>query len=144
MRLLRTVSIGRIGFNANALPVVLPVAFSVDGDSLVIRTCGGSQMDDAIRDGVVAFEADDADGRRVMGWSVSITGVAREITDGDEIERVQRLPLAYWTDGRPSRLIRISLDLMSGRRSGARSRIGVVRVNGADVASAVATDSSLA
>src|SRR5436190_3857720 len=76
-------AIGRIGFHADALPVVLPVAFAVDGDSIVFAAKVGSKLEVAMQDAVVAFEADEFDLIRDTGWSVAVTGFATEIVDPD-------------------------------------------------------------
>lgn len=63
------------GFHHEALPVVLPVAFALEDEGVVIRVRPGSQLDAALRASVVGFEADDVDPDGV-GWSVAVTGVA--------------------------------------------------------------------
>jgi len=55
LRLLSGARTGRVGFHADALPVVLPVAFAVDYLGIVVRVRAGSQIDYATRDAVVAF-----------------------------------------------------------------------------------------
>ena len=126
LRLLPEARIGRIGFHAGALPVILPVAFAVDADSVVVRVLAGSQLDLATRDAVVAFEADDMDVDGKRGWSVTATGVATEISDPAELARARRLPLGAWGSEEDARLVRISLELISGRRdtSGVRGEVG--------------------
>lgn len=41
LRLLRTVSVGRIVFTEHALPAIQPVNFTVEGGEVFIRTSGG-------------------------------------------------------------------------------------------------------
>lgn len=50
------------------------------------------------------------------GWSVVVTGVAREVTDPDELAASRRAPLARWVPKGNGRLIAISTDMISGRR----------------------------
>ncbi len=120
--LLGRVSIGRVGCSTGALPTVLPVNFVVDGESVVIRTAPGSKLDAATRHAVVAFEADDIDPVYHSGWSVLATGMARAITDPDELERVRRLPLAPWgASSSDAAYVRIGAELLSGRRLGVRA-----------------------
>src|SRR5690348_17101209 len=74
MELLREVPVGRIGLTLNALPAVLPVNFAVlDGD-IVIRTGGGTKLQAAMSNAVVAFETDGYDDEDQTGWSVMLTG----------------------------------------------------------------------
>jgi len=116
LRLLSGARTGRVGFHAGALPVVLPVAFAVDDLAIVVGVRPGSQLDDATRDAVVAFEADDVDPGVGTAWSVSVTGVTSDITDPTELARVRSLGLDGWAGGATGRFKRISTDLISGRR----------------------------
>jgi uncharacterized protein len=116
VRLLGETSLGRIGVHVSSLPVVLPVNYALDGDSIVFRTGEGSKLDAATRNAVVAFEVDDVDPVYHEGWSVMVTGMAREVTDADEIEQLSRLPLAHWAPVPGRRFVRVPLELVSGRR----------------------------
>lgn len=96
---------------------MLPVNFVLTPDGIVFRTGWGTKLDAATRNTVVAFEADDFTTFTHSGWSVVVTGVAREVTDPDEVERVRNLPLAHWGGGdRTDRYVCISTELVSGRR----------------------------
>ena len=116
MRLLATTTLGRIGVQSGALPTVLPVNFAVHDDVIVIRTSSGTKLDAATRNTVVAFEADRIDSVYHSGWSVSVTGVAREVVDPEELARMGRLPLAHWAPGHADRFVAISTEMVSGRR----------------------------
>jgi len=118
LRLLSGARTGRVGFHAGALPVVLPVAFAVDDLAIVVGVRPGSQLDDATRDAVVAFEADDVDPGAGTAWSVSVTGVTSDITDPTELAHVRSLGLDGWAGGATGRFKRISTDLISGRQGG--------------------------
>lgn len=121
--LLRTAVIGRVGCSSGALPTVLPVNFVVDGESVVIRTTSGSKLEAATRHAVVAFEADEIDPVYHGGWSVVLTGVASAITDEAELDRVRHLPLNPWGVAHDGVYVRISAELVSGRRLGALSHV---------------------
>src|SRR5919199_4295762 len=116
MQLLTRVRIGRVGFSAKALPVVLPVSFALDGEGVVIRVRSGSQIETGAREAIVAFEADDIDPSEGRAWSVSVTGTASAISDAAELARARGLDLGDWGGDGVDQFIRISLDLMSGRR----------------------------
>jgi nitroimidazol reductase NimA-like FMN-containing flavoprotein (pyridoxamine 5'-phosphate oxidase superfamily) len=113
--LLRTAPVGRIGFSSGALPTILPVNFLVDGEHLLVLTGRGSKLDAATRNAVVAFEADDIDPTERAGWSVVVTGVAREVPP-DEAAAVDLSGLDRWAPGEDGRVIAISLEVVSGRR----------------------------
>src|SRR5690606_10684839 len=79
MRLLASASLGRLGITTGALPTVLPVNFRLVGDQIVFRTGSGTKLDAATDNAVVAFEVDDMDPVWHTGWSVVVTGMAREV-----------------------------------------------------------------
>jgi nitroimidazol reductase NimA-like FMN-containing flavoprotein (pyridoxamine 5'-phosphate oxidase superfamily) len=121
-RLLSTVAVGRVALTRHALPVILPVNFTVDGQTIVLRTGPGSVLA-AARDGVVvAFEADELDPRLEAGWSVLVTGTMREITGASELLRVNRLHLFPWAGGDRPFYVRITPGIVSGRRVGSWRR----------------------
>ena len=113
IRLLGSVSLGRIGITAGALPTILPINFRVDGDRILFRTGVGTKLDAATRGAVVAFEADDFDPMYHSGWSVVVTGVARAVDDPDD-RALHTTP--RWAPGHDERLVEVSIDQVSGRR----------------------------
>jgi nitroimidazol reductase NimA-like FMN-containing flavoprotein (pyridoxamine 5'-phosphate oxidase superfamily) len=114
--LLASATVGRIAITANALPVILPVNFVLFDDHIVVRTGRGTKLDAATRNTVVAFEVDELDYADMTGWSVVVTGVARELTAPDELAVVSATPAARWAPGPAGRYIAISTDMISGRR----------------------------
>lgn len=115
LRLLATARVGRVGLTSGALPRILPVNFRMVDDRVVIRTGVGSKLDAALRNAVVAFEADDFDVIDHTGWSVLVTGVAEELPH-DGIDETERTRVPRWAPGPDGRLVAISTALISGRR----------------------------
>jgi nitroimidazol reductase NimA-like FMN-containing flavoprotein (pyridoxamine 5'-phosphate oxidase superfamily) len=115
-RLLASATIGRVGLCSGALPTVLPVNFLLIDDGVVFRTGRGSKLAAATHGTVVAFEADDIDPLTHSGWSVVVTGMAREVSGLDDLERLRTLPLAHWGDSDADRYVVISTDIVTGRR----------------------------
>jgi nitroimidazol reductase NimA-like FMN-containing flavoprotein (pyridoxamine 5'-phosphate oxidase superfamily) len=115
IELLRTVSVGRVLVTVGALPAAFPVNFALMGDDIVFCTGVGTKLDAAIRDTVVGFEVDEFDVAGHSGWSVLVTGHAREIADPLD-EGVTRLALRSWLPAAPERYVRISSQLVTGRR----------------------------
>jgi nitroimidazol reductase NimA-like FMN-containing flavoprotein (pyridoxamine 5'-phosphate oxidase superfamily) len=115
LRLLRSTPVGRLGFSTGALPTILPVNYVVDGDRLLVRTGPGSKLDAAIRNAVVAFEADEVDEEQQLGWSVVVTGMASE-AHPDDGRQADLSSLDRWAPQGDGRVLAISLDVMSGRR----------------------------
>jgi uncharacterized protein len=116
LRLLATATLGRVGLSIDALPRVLPVNFRFDGRQILIRTGMGTKLNAAANNAVVAFEVDEIDPVAHTGWSVMVTGMARELTDPGELAAAQTPPLARWAPGDDHRVIAISTELLSGRR----------------------------
>jgi len=118
LRLLGTVSIGRVGFAAGGEVMVLPVNFVMDGQAVVFRTASGSKVA-AVEDGnAVAFEADNYDDITQSGWSVMVNGRAELVDDDPEISRLSQLGLNPWASAldRPF-WIRIRPTAVTGRRT---------------------------
>lgn len=116
LRLMAGATLGRIGVSSGALPTVLPVNFWLDGERILVLTGSGSKLDAAARNAVVAFEVDDFDPTYHSGWSVVVTGVAREVTDPDELASLADAPLTRWAPQGASRVMAIATDVISGRR----------------------------
>jgi uncharacterized caspase-like protein len=118
MRLLGSVSLGRIVFTARALPAIRPVNHLVDGDYVIIRTDLSASITSELRSepgSVVAYEADAIDPAERLGWSVIVVGVARRVIDVDEAA-VYRRALRPWVDGVKDQVIAIHTDMVTGFR----------------------------
>ena len=113
--LLRTRSLGRLGYVAGGMPRILPFNFIFHQGSVVLRT-GYGEVLDAVHLRHVVFEVDDADTDTSSGWSVIVQGVAEEIWRPEELDIVRRLPLHPWAPGDRDHYIRILSSTISGRR----------------------------
>ena len=122
MRLMGSVPVGRIVYTRQALPAVELVNFAlVDGD-IVVRTSAEGKLAAATRGAVVAFEADTVDLDVQAGWSVTIVGQARAVTDDEEIRRLEQVALTSWVPGQSGHFIRIWPAIVNGRRVGGHAR----------------------
>jgi uncharacterized protein len=121
LHLMASVSIGRIVFTRQALPAVELVNFALDRGDIVIRTDGDGKLAAAIREAVVAFEADCVDPARLSGWSVTVIGQSREVTEAGETDRLLRMSLNSWAPGERAQFARISPVILNGRRLDARA-----------------------
>ncbi|KQW10719.1 pyridoxamine 5'-phosphate oxidase family protein [Streptomyces sp. Root369] len=116
LRLMAKAPIGRIVYTRRALPAVLPVNFTLDGDgAILLRTSAASELVRAIDGAVVAFEADDVDAARHSGWSVVVTGTATVVTDPDEGGRLARTGPVSWVPAPQEVYVRIDPELVTGR-----------------------------
>ena len=118
LRLLASVPIARVALAINAVPVVLPVNFVLDGDEIIIRSAAGTKLDAALGCDVVAVEADQYDEFDHSGWSVVVKGRVRKLTDPAEVKRAAALPLRPWGSETAHHYLAVSTELVSGRRVG--------------------------
>jgi nitroimidazol reductase NimA-like FMN-containing flavoprotein (pyridoxamine 5'-phosphate oxidase superfamily) len=116
LRLLSTAVLGRLAVSTAALPTILPVNFCFDGQQILFRTGDGTKLHAATRNAVVAFEVDEIEQASQTGWSVVVTGVARELTGPDELDAAAAHALVRWAPGPDHRVVAISTDMVSGRR----------------------------
>ncbi|MGH3267662.1 MAG: pyridoxamine 5'-phosphate oxidase family protein [Trebonia sp.] len=116
LRLMATVPVGRIAYTRQAMPAVEPVNFTLDDGTVVFRTARGGKLAAATLRAVVAFQADDLDPVTRSGWSVTVVGLAQEVTEPAEVARLGRLDLETWAPGTRDHIIRITPEVVTGRR----------------------------
>jgi hypothetical protein len=119
IRLLASVPVGRIVYTRQAMPAVELVNFALHDGDIVIKTDARGKLAAATRGAVVAFEADSVDASGHAGWSVTLVGQARAVTDGEEIRDLDQIALAPWAPGNRDHYIRITPAIVNGRRLGA-------------------------
>lgn len=118
LQLLGSVPIGRVVFTHQALPAIRPVNHLLDGDSIVIRTSGGSTLAQSVAargDLVVAYEADMIDSDKQLGWSVIVIGRACKVDDDDAAAGYRR-KLQPWVAGTFDEIMRIQVEIVDGFR----------------------------
>lgn len=109
--------VGRLAVMDGGTPVILPVNYALDGDSIVFRTGKGLKLQVAMRS-AASFEIDQIDRNERTGWSVVVTGVLEEITDYDAAtwQRALSLPVEPWAPGRKDHWLRLVPRRITGRR----------------------------
>jgi len=112
--LLRAEVLGRIGFNDDAGPVVLPINYRVHDDSVVIATGWATSLAQFALGKTVALEVEDLDPMTESGRSVLVRGRAELLTDDPRPEPTA-LPRP-WADGPRPLLIRVVPESITGRR----------------------------
>ena len=118
--LLAAAPFGRVVFTLRALPMIRTVNHVVDDDEIVIRTRLGAPVTAALSDlesdtTVVAYQVDDIDAARRLGWSVVATGIARPVTDPARLDRL-RETLVPWVDREMNLVIAIRPEIVTGIR----------------------------
>ena len=117
IRRIESTPVGRVGFISDGVPLVLPVNFEWHDGGVVFRTLEGQKLAAAASQQTVCFEVDDWDQQTHSGWSVVMSGAARQVTEWAEIEQLERLGVVPWTKGEWRPLwIRIEPEELSGRQ----------------------------
>jgi nitroimidazol reductase NimA-like FMN-containing flavoprotein (pyridoxamine 5'-phosphate oxidase superfamily) len=116
IELLSSTPIGRVGFNADGAPLVLPVNFAWYENTIVFRTLEGQKLAAAAGGQTVCFEVDSWDGVKRSGWSVLVKGVAREVTNWAEQEQLENIGLVPWARDQWRKIwVRIEPSEITGR-----------------------------
>lgn len=115
MRRIASVGLGRVIFSERALPAVRLVSHIVDEGHIVFGSAPGAGIvTDADAYGtVVAYEADQIDPRTRLGWSVTVTGVARLVDDPQQLMRYRKL-LTACQAAEADQAIRIDPEFIDG------------------------------
>lgn len=119
MRLLASVSYGRVVLSVGALPAIRAVNHLIDEGRIILRTrltapASGTRRANAHSGLVVAYEADHLDPDRHTGWSVVVTGMAKTVSDPGAIARYERL-LRPWVNEADT-VVAIEPQIVTGMR----------------------------
>ena len=107
--------VGRLGFIADGKPMILPVNYIVDSDSVLFCSERGTKLSAVGAGAPVVFEIDESRPLHHTGWSVLVAGTALEVTDPTELERLRSGPLWPWAVRRSAHWVRIVIEQISGR-----------------------------
>ncbi|ROO27261.1 DNA-binding protein [Salinisphaera orenii MK-B5] len=111
-QLLGSHSIGRLAFNADPSPEVLPVNYTVH-DAILFRTGEGAKHDAAVSRRAATFEVDGSDAARRSGWSVMVHGTLDIVEVSADALQMLPQPLP---GGSRDYLVRLTVERISGRR----------------------------
>ena len=107
--------VGRVAYVDDDGPVVLPVNYVLDNETVLFRTSASSLLAAHLRDGTVAFQVDEVDEVTEYGWSVLLRGVATlEQPKGTGPANHPRP--SPWVQGSRNLVVRISPHMLTGRR----------------------------
>jgi nitroimidazol reductase NimA-like FMN-containing flavoprotein (pyridoxamine 5'-phosphate oxidase superfamily) len=111
-------NVGRIGVNVDQYPLIIPVNYILDHNTVVLRTAPTTVVVDADH-AKVTLQVDEFDVEQQSGWSVLLKGRGRAVhfDDIDELyARTTATRLVSWAPGARDLWIRITPDGVSGRR----------------------------
>ncbi len=110
--------VGRLGVIAGGYPMIIPVNYLMDGNTVVIR----SRMGETVRSADhadVTFQVDSVDETARTGWTLLVRGRAAVVTNEDTdptADRTRRLDLQPYAPGHDEVWIRIEQVGIAGRR----------------------------
>lgn len=117
--LLRASIVGRVAFNTEAGPQIVPVNYTTVGDAVVFRTTPYSQLGTHAAGNQLAFEIDHIDYDDHRGWSVVALGTGQLVKDPAALE--ETTPFwnpKPWAAGARVLYIRLPWKQLTGRRIG--------------------------
>ena len=115
LELLADKVVGRVAFGDDDGPVVLPVNYVLDKETVLFRTTASSPLAVHVRDGKVAFQVDEVDEVTESGWSVLLRGVATFEQPTDTGPTHHPRPNT-WVEGSRNLVVRITPHVLTGRR----------------------------
>jgi hypothetical protein len=118
LRLLGSVSLGRVVYIQAGLPEIRPVNHLVDAGQIIIRSHLGAAVvtaADDVRGTPVSYEADELDPVQHLGWSVIVAGTARIVRAPDQIAHYQQ-HLQPWVTREMDYIVAIRPTLVTGRQ----------------------------
>lgn len=117
--LLASQSVGRVGLCTPHGPVVLPVTFVMDGQSVVFRTAPYGVLGRYAWHERMAFEVDHADPATHTGWSVVARGEGELVSGEEELALIRAFHNPRpWAGGSRLLYVRLRWDELTGRRVG--------------------------
>lgn len=113
LALLSRSNYGRVGLSIRALPVVIPVRYTVAGDMIHIHVTD-LQVAAAISGNVAALQADGFDEDSGRRWTVLSVGQAVPVEDPERAELLRRPPFEQ-ISSTAGALFRMPTTILSGR-----------------------------
>jgi hypothetical protein len=106
--------VGRVAYCDALGPVVLPVNYVLDHDTVLFQVSPHSTLARHLQSGPASFEIDDFDDYNQSGWSVLIRGDASYV-DSEALPGHDERPIV-WAEGQRTFHVRITPHDITGRR----------------------------
>lgn len=119
--------LGRLAFidSVGVFPIIVPVNYVMYDGAVVFRSGPGAKLAAVVRGGEVAFEVDQTDEAGHAGWSVLVRGTAELLEDPEDVAELEERHLQPWAPGDKQHYVRVSSNLVSGRRIDSNPQGGV-------------------
>ncbi len=116
LALLGCLDFGRLAFDTPLGPRIVPLNYTLDGESILVRTTFYTELGTYGPGQDAAFEIDQIDTALSRGWSVVVVGRLAVVDDPDEVQllRATRDPQP-WAGGIRRRYLRLSIRNVTGR-----------------------------
>jgi nitroimidazol reductase NimA-like FMN-containing flavoprotein (pyridoxamine 5'-phosphate oxidase superfamily) len=116
--LLRAGRVGRLAVVIEGRPHLVPLNYAVDEHGVVVFRTAELTVATEVALAHVAFEVDDIDVEGHRGWSVTVHGYGRDITNAIDREsmRLRELPVRPWAPGPRDQWYKIIPAEITGRR----------------------------
>jgi len=108
--------VGRLALIVDGHPEIFPVNFVIEHRSIVFRTAAGTKLWQTGKETPAAFEIDGYDADSQEAWSVVARGTTAIVDSDVEQAAADALGLEPWEPGEKSHYIRLSLQVLTGRR----------------------------
>ena len=118
LRGLASHSLGRLAVTAHALPVIVPIHYSLVNDVIVFRALVDGMVARACDGSVVAFQVDNLGRDDGTQWSVLVVGLAALIA-GSEALRARPIPPVTTPGNGPDQFVGITIGQITGSPLGA-------------------------
>jgi uncharacterized protein len=108
--------VGRLALIVDGHPEIFPVNFVIEHRSIVFRSAAGTKLWQTGKETPAAFEIDGYDADSQEAWSVVARGTTAIVDSDVEQAAADALGLEPWEPGEKSHYIRLSLQVLTGRR----------------------------
>ncbi len=111
-----TQRLGRLGVVVDGVPLVLPMRFAMEGETVVLQTNQGAKVLHAPLTSV-SFEVDHVDWEKGEGWSVLVQGIGEDISAAidERSEALRSLAVDSWAPPPADRWLKIIPRRITGR-----------------------------
>ena len=106
--------VGRVAYNDSRGPTCIPVAYAIDGRTVLVRVSPYAGLAQHLPGAPAAIEVDALDHERRTGWSVVLRGVVEAVAT-DDLPAPESRPIP-WPEGQRPLHLQLTPSTVTGRR----------------------------